>query len=304
MKLSDALSREELRAFSQSSDLKGAGVLGGNIVLLGAAFALAGLFPNPATILIAVVLIAGRQLGFAIVLHECAHGSLFATRSLNGFVGKWLAQGLIDVSLDGYRAYHLNHHRHAGTAEDPDIPLVKGYPASPASMRRKFTRDLTGRTAFKELAFSLKTASWETKAPVLIAHGTLFAILAVAGAAWTYALWWVARIFLLPAFMRIRIIGEHGVAANVLSTDPRDNTHTTVPRWWERLTVAPNNVSYHLEHHMFAAVPSYNLEKLHRLLSERGFYRGKACVTVGYPRVLRAAIAPPSPAASAPMAAE
>ncbi|MEO1310049.1 MAG: fatty acid desaturase family protein [Pseudomonadota bacterium] len=299
MKLSEALSRDELRAFSKSSDLKGGLLVAGNIAILAGAFALAAFFPNPLTIAAALLLIAGRQLGFAIILHECAHESLFETKSFSRGVGKWLAQGLTDVPLDGYRAYHLNHHRHAGTPDDPDIPLVKGYPADPASMRRKFTRDLTGQTAFKEFLSSVKRATWEDKAPVFAAHVVMLAILALAGAAWTYLLWWVARIFLLPAFMRLRIIGEHGVATNILSTDPRDNTHTTVPRWWERLTVAPNNVSYHLEHHMFAAVPSYNLPKLHRLLSERGYYRGKSCVTVGYPKVLKAAVAPKPAAAAA-----
>lgn len=298
MKLSEAVTRNELRELSQSSDFKGGALVAGNLALLAAAFAMAAVWPNPLTVLLAVLLIAGRQLGLSIILHETAHDTLFKIKGLNRFVGKWIAQGLIDVSLDGYRAYHLKHHQNAGTPDDPDIPLVKGYPAAPASMRRKLTRDLTGRTAMKEFAFSLKNASWENKAPVLLAHGLMLLALAAAGAAWTYALWWVARIFLLPAFMRIRIIGEHGVATNVLSPDPRDNTHTTVPRWWERLTVAPNNVSFHLEHHMFAAVPCYNLPKLHRLLSERGYYAGKNCVTVGYPKVMRAAIRQPEPAAA------
>ena len=298
MKLSEAVTRNELRDLSQSSNLKGAALVAGNLALLGGAFAMAALFPNPLTIALAIVLIAGRQLGLSIILHETAHGTLFEVKRINQLVGKWVAQGLIDVPLDGYRDYHLKHHQNAGTPDDPDIPLVKGYPAAPASMRRKLTRDLTGQTAMKEFAFSLKNATWATKTPVLVAHGVLFATLAVAGAAGTYALWWVARIFLLPAFMRIRIIGEHGVATNVLSPDPRDNTHTTVPRWWERLTVAPNNVSYHLEHHMFAAVPSYNLPKLHRLLSERGYYAGRNCVTVGYPKVMKAAIRAPETAAA------
>jgi len=292
MKLSDALSRDELRAFSKSSDIEGVLMVAGNLALLAAAFALPIVVPNPLTIIAAVLLIAGRQLGFAILLHETVHGSLFATKSLNRFVGRWFAQGLTDVPFEAYRDYHLEHHRNAGTPGDPDLALVKGYPADPASMRRKFTRDLTGQTGFKEIMASAKTATWANKTPVLVAHATMLTLLVLAGAAWAYALWWVARIFILPAFMRLRIIGEHGVATNRLSEDARENTHTTVPRWWERLTVAPNNVSYHLEHHMLAAVPAYNLPKIHRLLSERGFYRGKGCVTVGYPRVLRAALKP------------
>ena len=294
MKLSDAINRDELRALSQSSDWAGALVTASNLAILVAALALAIAFPNPVTVLIAVLLIAGRQLGFAILLHETAHDSLFRSKSLNRLVGRYLAQGLIDVPLETYRDYHLMHHRNAGTTEDPDLKLVAGYPAAPASMRRKFVRDLTGQTGLKEIAFSLKTASWNNKAPVLLAHAVMIALLAAVGALWAYTLWWAARIFLMPAFMRLRIIGEHGVAPDRTSPDARLNTHTTVPRWWERLTVAPNNVSYHLEHHLFAAVPCYNLPKLHRLLAGRGYYDDAPCVTVGYPNVLKAAIAAPA----------
>ena len=73
-------------------------------------------------------------------------------------------------------------------------------------------------------------------------------------------------------------------------TEPRLNTHTTLASVLERLLVAPNNVNFHLEHHMFAAVPPYHLPRLHQLLSERGYYEGYACVTHGYPAMLGKAV--------------
>ena len=55
--------------------------------------------------------------------------------------------------------------------------------------------------------------------------------------------------------LRLRNIGEHGVALDRYDPEPRRNTHTTRVNWLERLLVAPNHVHFHLEHHMFAAVP-------------------------------------------------
>ena len=89
---------------------------------------------------------------------------------------------------------------------------------------------------------------------------------------------------------RVRQIGEHGVAIDRDSLDPRDNTSTTLASWWERLFIAPNQVNYHLEHHHFAAVPGYNLPRLHRLLASRGYYRDHDCISHGYLDVLKRAV--------------
>ena len=43
---------------------------------------------------------------------------------------------------------------------------------------------------------------------------------------------------------------------------------------------------------MFAAVPPYNLPRLHRLLCERGYYAGYDCVTDGYANMLHKAVQP------------
>lgn len=44
--------------------------------------------------------------------------------------------------------------------------------------------------------------------------------------------------------------------------------------WLERLVLCPNHVNYHVEHHLLASVPSHRLPAFHKLLLEKGFYRG------------------------------
>ena len=272
--LSDCLSREELRVLSKPTDWQGAAMLAGDFALVIAAFAMAIAWTNPVTILIAIALLGGRQLAFAIVMHDCAHRSLFHTRALNEFVGKWIGGAAVDAPFLAYRAYHFDHHKYAGTEKDPDKGLVKDYPVTRASLRRKFTRDLTGQTGMRELIASWQNPVLAEKLPALAFQLVLIIALYAAGALWAIALWWTARIFIFPAVMRLRHIGEHGVAINRLDTEPRNNTHTTHANWLERALVAPNYVNYHLEHHLFAAIPPYNLPKLNRLLSERGYFEG------------------------------
>ena len=87
-------------------------------------------------------------------------------------------------------------------------------------------------------------------------------------------------------------MGEHGVALDRLSSDPRQNTATTLVSFWERVLIAPNFVNYHVEHHVLAGVPCYNLAKLHRLLTERDYFGDVDCITHGYANVLRKATLP------------
>lgn len=272
--LSDCLSREELRALSRATNWQGALMLAGDFALVIAAFALAIIWTNPLTILIAIALLGGRQLSFAIVMHDCAHRSLFRSRALNEFVGKWIGGAAIDAPFLAYRAYHFDHHKYAGTEKDPDKGLVKDYPVTRASLRRKFIRDLTGQTGLRELIASWKSPVLADKLPFLAFQLVMIITLYAAGALWAIALWWAARIIVFPAVMRLRHIGEHGVAINRLDTEPRNNTHTTHANRLERALVAPNYVNFHLEHHLFAAIPPYNLPKLNRLLSERGYFKG------------------------------
>ncbi|QNE32326.1 fatty acid desaturase family protein [Sphingomonas sp. NBWT7] len=289
-RFTDVLSRDEIAALTRMSDWRGAWTVAVNWALIAGAFALAAAWPNPLTIVLAILVLAGRQLGLGIIVHDCAHHALFRSRRLNERVGQWLAGVPMNTSLAKYRSYHLKHHQYAGTPRDPDIGFVKSYPVERLSLRRKFVRDLTGRTGIRDLRQLLARFSWGEQGPWVVFHLALFGALAAAGATWTYALWWVAYLFVYPAIVRLRQIGEHGVAADRGELDPRRNTSTTLARWWERLFVAPNHVHYHLEHHMAATVPPYRLAAMHRLLKARGFYDGHDCVRRGYGDVLRRAV--------------
>ena len=47
-------------------------------------------YPSLLTFLFAWLVLPGRQLSLAVLMHEAGHGSLFKTRALNQWVGQWL----------------------------------------------------------------------------------------------------------------------------------------------------------------------------------------------------------------------
>lgn len=290
MKLSEAITKEELRALSAPSDIRAVFGLAVEYALLITAFAIAIVWPNPLTVLLAVLLLAGRQQALAVITHDCAHYHFFRSRKANEFVGRWLAGGAMNVPFAAYRDYHLQHHRHAGTDQDPDRWMVAAYPVTAASMRRKLIRDLTGQTGLRDTMREIKSFNWPNNAPWLVFNAALLSALAIAGATWAYLMWWAARLFVFPAIYRLRQVSEHGVVPNRDSLDARENTGTTLLSWWERIFIAPAHVNYHLEHHMFAAVPPYNLPRVHRLLKSRGYYDGHDCLSHGFRDVLRRAV--------------
>ena len=71
---------------------------------------------------------------------------------------------------------------------------------------------------------------------------------------------------------RLRQVAEHAAVPDLYDADPRNNTRTVRAGWLDRLVFCPLGVSYHLEHHMLASIPIYNLPKMHRLLEAHGYY--------------------------------
>jgi fatty acid desaturase len=308
----DALSPAEMKSLLARNNWRGWLSIALNWGLVFAAFALVAAAPNVLTILVALFVIGGRQLGFAVLMHEAAHHTLFANRKLNDFAGNWLCAYPIWTDLAPYRNYHLKHHAKNWTAEDPDLGLANKFPVTRASLRRKIVRDLSGQVGWKRVRAVLardlgqrargalvsfgKTAGergtgWQNLRGVVITNAILLALLALAGWPQLYLLWVAAWFTTNSLATRIRSIAEHNMVP-----DPRDelrNTRTTLASWWERLLLAPNRVNYHLEHHLLMTVPFYNLPRMHRLLRERGALEG-ALVERGYWGLLRRAGSKPA----------
>jgi fatty acid desaturase len=291
----DALSRAELRELLTVRDLRAWLSIALNWALVFASFALVAVWPHPLTVVIALFVIGGRQLSCAAIMHEAAHRCLFRSRRLNDWAGNWLAAYPVWSDLHPYRPYHLRHHAKTGSADDPDIGLIRPFPITRRSLGRKAWRDLSGQTGWKFARAAWKRtfgragtdpSARRAAVGVTVTNLVLFGVLLAAGRPELYLLWVGAWFTTYTLVTRIRSIAEHALTPD--QDDPLRNTRTVLPRWWERLLVAPNRLNYHLEHHLLATVPHYNLPRLHRLLRDRGVLDG-ACVERSYPSVLRRA---------------
>src|SRR5476649_1611418 len=111
LKSAELLTLEQVQRLRAKSDLVGALLVLHAWALIFASMALFVWWPNPFTFLLAVMVIGTRQLGLAILMHDAAHGLLFANRRLNDWVAAWLCAAPVFTSLALYRPYHLKHHR-------------------------------------------------------------------------------------------------------------------------------------------------------------------------------------------------
>lgn len=296
------MSEAQLAAVRTRVAWRGVGMILHAWAVIGAAMALAVLWPNPLTIVLAVLLIGSRQLGLAILMHEGAHGLIVRHEAANLTISQWLCAYPIFAETRAYRRYHLQHHAHTQTKDDPDLVLSSPFPITKASYRRKFWRDITGQTGFEQRKAQLLTALGDRSWPMRLRLANLWRVLGGAisfnlalaatltllGGWWAYpVLWLVPLLTWFQVVTRVRNIAEHAVVSD--SDDPLRNTRTTIANRLERLFVAPYYVNYHLEHHLLFYVPAYQLPRVHEILMASPL-GPRIEMETGYAAVLRKAL--------------
>ena len=298
VKPEDFFTPDEWVRLSGRSPVKGLLLLAHCWLVIGLAIAVGVAWPI--TIPLVVMVVGTRQLGLFILMHDAAHGLLHPNRRINDTAALWFGGSELHI----YRPYHLQHHRFVQQTADPDLVLSAPFPISPASLRRKIVRDLTGQTFVKQrfgpLADKLKArqpneSKWalvalEVKAQrvFLVTNAIGFALFAAAGLGWAWLLMWLLPMATwLPLVSRLRNIAEHALIVEN-STDPLRHARTTHANWLERALIAPYWVNYHCEHHMFTHIPCWNLPAAHRMLASKGVTQ-RMEVQPGYRAVLRLA---------------
>ncbi|WP_343579665.1 fatty acid desaturase family protein [Acinetobacter sp.] len=302
--ISDLFSREEITELTAKSDVQGSwavfstwAVIGGTFAAVASSWQYLPAWGKLLMCIAALVILAGRQLALAIIMHDASHQSLFKTKWLNDTLTDWLCARPIWNDLHKYRAHHMRHHSKTSTVDDPDLSLVTGFPTSKKSLMRKFLRDLTGVTGFKfavgRVLMDIEKMEWtvsndrrwisqegkhwtdypkaflKNSGGAIATNAALFSALWAAGHPKLYALWIVAYLTPFPLFLRVRSMAEH--AGMETSHSALINTRTTKAGYLARALVAPINVNYHKEHHLMAAVPYSKLPKMHQMLRERGY---------------------------------
>ena len=219
--------------------------------------------------------------------HEGAHRHLARPRWLNELLS-WFVHALVGISGVAYRTFHLDHHRWVRTPRDPErrllsriasgipgwaylaIPAVaqievNSYPfraRSPRPVRGAVLRDLAG---------------------MVLLHGGLALALGRG-----YLLWVLAPAFTsLAIVITLRSVCEHHATE---AGDPWTETRTMDSG--ALLDFLWSNTGYHLEHHLYPAVPFDRLPEVRRRISGELVRRG-SCVDRGFLRTSLALLREP-----------
>jgi fatty acid desaturase len=221
------------------------------------------------------MLLYGGVLSFAYAAsHECAHGTAFKTRWLNEAVFWFTSLVFIEEPL--YRRYsHAGHHTHTWFNElDPQKPYgnpvtLTGYlsgtfgPSFYFDAVRQLIRHSSGRFTKQEFEF-LPPSEIRTAIINSCVMSACYAALLVGGVAfqspWPFILYFIPR-FLGGCIVTLYINTQHMCMAEDLY-DHRQTTRSIACGRLERLLYW--NMNYHIEHHLYPAVPFHALPELNK----------------------------------------
>lgn len=204
---------------------------------------------------------------FILLLHEGMHNTLFFSPRLNRWVS--VALGMVFcLSFTSYKVMHQRHHRYLGDERDPD-----DYSNYTKDRRLlwclHYVRLIAGVYIYIAL---IPILAWRKGSPadrrdILVEYGVLFALYAavftLVPGGYLLCLWLIPLV--LAAHMTaIRGLTQHGITE---ARDPYLASRSIQAHPVVAFCLLQEN--YHLEHHLFPEIPSYNLEEVHKLIWPR-----------------------------------
>jgi fatty acid desaturase len=257
---------------------------------------------SPWVVIPAILIIGSRQHALFVLAHEATHYRLYRPRWLNDLVGGGCAAAA-GLTMCTYRVSHRLHHNHLYGAEDPDIALHGGYPRGRAYLVKKLLKDLAGFTWWKTYGYffgnpainddrgtalrplddtspGLRAAARRDRVLVVVVQLAMLIGAFAAGYGSQYLVLWVLpALTVLQMSLRLRAVLEHGAVRD--TTSPLTAARTNLAPWPLLWLLFPHHVNYHIEHHLYPAIPHYNLPETHRLLTAAGALDGAEVGPVG-----------------------
>ncbi|MFT4569549.1 MAG: fatty acid desaturase [Hyphomicrobiaceae bacterium] len=272
-----AIDAGTLAEFQGCDPLHTAAAIGGNWLAIVSAVTAATLWPGMVTALATIIFLGSRQLALWVLAHEAVHGLLLRDHSQNDQLAKFTLAGPIGLNFDEFRRLHFLHHKHVGTDQDPEHRLANyrefQFPMSRFKLATILIGDLCGANF---LRYRLSSASGaQSLGKIAVGLAAIYWLLPSIGAA--LAFWVIAHATWFQMVLRLRLMFEHqGDDVGPL------RTRTVLAYPPERLLFIPGHVNFHIEHHLYPAVPAHRLRALHTLLSQRAAYRDVAATRHGW----------------------
>jgi beta-carotene hydroxylase len=295
----DASDKEALLRLEQPAPLRFTAWAAFHFAVYAAGIAAIPLLSHPLALAAVAVLLANQLHALTILQHDCGHGSAYASKGLNLWVGRFFAF-FIFLPFTAFQEVHKWHHWFLGDPErDPDEWYYAGGP------RQLWFREMLFMPYFTIVPLLRYGASVRYR--VL---RELFVHVAV----------WSALVMLLARAGRYDILIWGVLApmaglAFVISPISRGFEHfplTGMPRGHrDRQDLHKNsvtltspvlgflwvNITFHVEHHLFPRMPFFALPAAHRILRKRNAYLVtdlplRRLAAPGNPHVTSAAQAP------------
>jgi len=202
-------------------------------------------------------------------MHDCTHNVLFKAKWKNWAFGIFSTLPII-VTFISFKEDHLEHHRYNRSPEDPDA----------FTMGQRGFLDFVLFYAYMLVGGILTISQFNCIYPLqkfdqknLLIHVVELSLRAVL---YTGLILWTAQLGVLDKFLRlwlipvyifsflnsVRFLAEH--YETPWNAGQLAGTRTIISNqvnsfFW-------NNINYHIGHHVYPAVPWYNLQKLHAAL--------------------------------------
>ena len=172
------------------------------------------------------------------------------------------------MSFTAYQVMHLRHHKYLGDPRDPDD--YHNYTNSQLVVWiMHFTRLVLGPLLYIFLIpiFAIKYESSTERRRIFAEYALLLSfyaslLIAVPGYILFWA--WIAPLLIVGFMTSIRGFTQHGLTD---AHDPYLASRSIYPN--RVITFFLLNENLHLEHHLFPEIPSYNLQALNELISDR-----------------------------------
>lgn len=202
--------------------------------------------------------------GFGILMHEAVHGTMSRSRRLNRWMGFLCGLPAI-LSVTAYRAVHLPHHRYERTGRDPDE--LENVTSDPRKLSLLFLVVLAAGQIYLAPKYGPTSAlreRGEVRRDILVEYAIIIAVYAALFALLPLRVMldlWVVPALIAGMLTNVRTLAEHALTVRI---DRLSATRTVTSNRIVSLLMC--NLNYHTAHHLYPAVPWYNLPRLHRLL--------------------------------------
>ncbi len=261
--------------------------------------------------ILAMLLIATRQMALAYLLHEQTHYLAFRNKYGDLITNLLVCYPLLFVTVEKYAQVHITHHRHYFSDADPDFNRKSGDEwAQPQSWQRlllSLLRDVTGLNIIKlirgkKMASNPYPRRWQIPGWVQPAYYLLIAALLTWFSLWPlFLLYWLLPLLtFFQIISRLMALCEHRY--NIAHGSVEETTPLIILPWWQKLLMPDLNFGYHVYHHYYPGVSFGNLPKVHEIFQREGLvdeaqiYRGTwdyfRRAVIGQPELVPAAATP------------